>query len=200
MQIAHVQRVRLSHAWRRNRCVERAGREHRRGRERDDMDAIGGNVIRGGDLASRERRIGDDAIRSACGLTIEGPAKGVVLVRMPLGMARVADVMDREHERVHAPERCLIRWRVEDVEASAARGQRQRRRHPSEIRRKRHRAAASDACGERDGWSPRRSRRSRSTDRSRASPSTTRRHTAGRRQPATQTLDRQRQCGTVVTA
>jgi len=117
MEIADVQHVGFRHAgWRR---MARRPEEWRAYTERHNLDLIWIEIVRSGDLASREFRVRDDQVRCRGAPPIEPASQAVSSIWVPLRMPLVADVVNRQDERMHAVKRGGISRGVEDVQRLA---------------------------------------------------------------------------------
>ncbi len=76
-----------------------------------------------------------DAVGGAGARSVTGSPRRVAAVGIPLRAARIADVVNRQHERMDTPRRRRVGGRMEDVEPRAPRATGQRRERPSEIAR-----------------------------------------------------------------
>ena len=113
----------------------RVRRERRGDTERHDVDASRIDVERRHDLVARERGVGQDPVRATRAGAVERPPDWIRMMRVPLGDAGVADVMESDDQRPHAPERRTISGRVKQVEREPADRQRQRGEIPAQVRR-----------------------------------------------------------------
>jgi hypothetical protein len=108
MQIADVKHQRLARD-------ARVRRELGPDAERHDVDTGGIDAECRHDLVPGERGVGQDPVRGASAGAIERPADRIGVMRVPLGDTGVADVMEGDDQRPHAPERCPVGGRVKHV-------------------------------------------------------------------------------------
>ena len=78
-----------------------------------------GMRVGGVDLRRRERRIGHHSRRRPRAGAIERPPQPVAPVGIPLGMALVAHVVNRHHDRCADADRCRVGGRVQQIDAGA---------------------------------------------------------------------------------
>ena len=87
-------------------------------------------------FTARKLRIGEDPVRRERAAPIKPAPERIASVRVPLRMALVADVMDREDERTHASEGRRICRSVKQIDISLAHGARQIDERPTQICRR----------------------------------------------------------------
>ena len=87
------------------------------GCERDHFDLLRRYAVGGDDLIAAECGVGHDGVSRKRRSPVEESPEAIVPVRIPLRTTLVADVVDGQHLRVHAPQRRCVRGRMINVEA-----------------------------------------------------------------------------------
>ena len=107
MQVADVERVQTATARGPVHRIDRGVPVHegRTDAERDHRQTLRVERISGRDFPSGELGIGDDRLGGEGAPTVERPAQGVPAVRIPLRVARVAAVVNGQHDWPQSPGR-----------------------------------------------------------------------------------------------